>query len=277
MALIPCRNCGKDVSDKAKVCPHCGAQLIEEQAEQPQPLLCEECGAEIPPDAEACPNCGCPVAQQEEQPGEPPQKVELTAVKLPKLNAHTKKLVLGGIIAAVVIILAIILIVSRQRKSAAAQLSADYGENLETITSMILTSAVQTEDAGQLIRNVWYNCIFEERDNETDPYTRPNGYFLDDFNEALAALFADEEFNQRLQGIETSQDSVTGIMRELGNPPAEYEEAYQAGRELYDAYMEFTNLVLNPSGNLQTFTANFNDADSELLNCYNAMSLYIGG
>lgn len=63
-------------------------------------------------------------------------------------------------------------------------------------------------------------------------------------------------------------------MRKMSDPPEEFEDAYEALRELFDAYTEFTNLVINPSGNLQTFTSNFNDADSALLNCYNAMSLY---
>ena len=45
-----------------------------------------------------------------------------------------------------------------------------------------------------MIHDVWYNCIFEENDPETNEYTRPNGYYLDDFNDALANLFSDETF-----------------------------------------------------------------------------------
>lgn len=64
-------------------------------------------------------------------------------------------------------------------------------------------------------------------------------------------------------------------MKEMRNPPDEYEEAYDALSELYDAYVNLTNLVTSPSGSLQTFSTNFNDADSETVNCYNAMSLYL--
>ena len=39
MALIQCKNCGNDVSDKAAICPHCGEHLIEEVKEI---ILCEE-------------------------------------------------------------------------------------------------------------------------------------------------------------------------------------------------------------------------------------------
>ncbi|HIX10128.1 MAG TPA: zinc-ribbon domain-containing protein [Candidatus Agathobaculum pullistercoris] len=275
MALIQCKNCGKDVSDRAKVCPHCGTQLIEDEVTQPQPIICEECGAEIPQGADSCPNCGCPVPVDGEENTEAPQKVELTSVKIPKLDQRKKKIVVGSIIGVIVLIAAISLIISQMRQATAAQLSADYSENISTVSAAILSSAIQTEEAGNLIHDVWYNCIFEENDPETNEYTRPNGYYLDDFNDALANLFSDETFSQQLSSIKNDQETVTDLMRKMSDPPEEFEDAYEALRELFDAYTEFTNLVINPSGNLQTFTSNFNDADSALLNCYNAMSLYI--
>ena len=130
-------------------------------------------------------------------------------------------------------------------------------------------------DLSNLIRQVWYNAIYEERDSTTDKYTRRKGYFVSDFNEALHNLFLDEDFSAQLESIEDNQSMVQLLMKELKNPPAEYEEAYDAVSEFYDAYVEFTNLVTSPSGSLQTFTTNFNDADSAVLNCYNAMSLYL--
>ena len=275
MALIQCKNCGKDVSARAKVCPHCGTQLIEDEVTQPQPIICEECGAEIPQGADSCPNCGCPVPVDGEENTEAPQKVELTSVKIPKLDQRKKKIVVGSIIGVIVLIAAISLIISQMRQATAAQLSADYSENISTVSAAILSSAIQTEEAGNLIHDVWYNCIFEENDPETNEYTRPNGYYLDDFNDALANLFSDETFSQQLSSIKNDQETVTDLMRKMSDPPEEFEDAYEALRELFDAYTEFTNLVINTSGNLQTFTSNFNDADSALLNCYNAMSLYI--
>ena len=64
-------------------------------------------------------------------------------------------------------------------------------------------------------------------------------------------------------------------MKKLQNPPEEYEEAYQAIKEFYDAYLDLTTLAISPSGNLQTYSNNFNDADTETLNCYTAMKMYI--
>ena len=66
------------------------------------------------------------------------------------------------------------------------------------------------------------------------------------------------------------------VKEQLKNPPAGYEEAYEALKEYYSAYLELTNMATNPSGSLQSYSSNFNEADSNALNCYNAMRLYIG-
>lgn len=51
MALINCKNCGKEISDKAIKCIHCGFE--------PKEIIknvCKECGKEI--DDNICKNCG---------------------------------------------------------------------------------------------------------------------------------------------------------------------------------------------------------------------------
>ncbi len=63
MAMIKCSECGRDISDKAAACPHCGAPVIVAVAAPPPTVLlpCSECGAGIPDKAACCPNCGAPV------------------------------------------------------------------------------------------------------------------------------------------------------------------------------------------------------------------------
>ena len=128
----------------------------------------------------------------------------------------------------------------------------------------MLSSAASAESAGNLIKSVWYNAIYEERDSSTDQYTRPNGYFVSDFNEALGNLFSDSSFKAKISSIESSQDSVLEIMKDLQNPPEEYQNAYAAIEELYDDYLELTNLVTDPTGSLQSFS-----------NSYGKMKLYL--
>ena len=54
MTLVKCRDCGKEVSDNAKACIHCGCPIGKR-------INCQECGQEISSLDSACPYCGCPV------------------------------------------------------------------------------------------------------------------------------------------------------------------------------------------------------------------------
>ena len=279
MALIKCSNCEKEISDKAKVCPKCGQPVIivAEAPEEKTPILCEECGTEIPDGVDACPNCGCPVAAQEVV-EEVPQKVEVTAVNLPKMTQNAKKYIAIAVVAVLAVVIALFAgknVKEKKLAEEAAQRSASYATTLENASFTMLLGAIEAEDAGNLIKSVWYNCIYEERDSTTDKYTRPNGYFLDDFNDALGNLFTDSSFRSTISSIESNQELVAGLMKDLKNPPDEHEDAYDAIKELYDAYTALTNLATNPTGSLTTFSQNFNAADTEVANCYDAMKLYI--
>ena len=57
MALIPCKECGSNISNKAVACPKCGCPEPFEKE-----VICNECGNSVPknPDGSSCPNCGNP-------------------------------------------------------------------------------------------------------------------------------------------------------------------------------------------------------------------------
>ena len=50
MALIKCSECGKEMSDHAKQCPHCGCDN--------NIMFCPECDKQLSNEANFCPNCG---------------------------------------------------------------------------------------------------------------------------------------------------------------------------------------------------------------------------
>lgn len=50
MALIKCPECGKEISDKAKSCPNCGAPVAKK--------FCQHCGEQIDQECVVCPKCG---------------------------------------------------------------------------------------------------------------------------------------------------------------------------------------------------------------------------
>jgi len=267
-----CKYCQTEIDAKAKVCPNCGYQLVEEIVTEETTVVCEDCGIEIPLDEEICPKCGCPVSVKKDNIEESaPQKVEITSVNLQNAKKFTKKYIIIAII--VVVLVGLMLVVSSIIKR---NQSADYSKNLKSATTTMLIGATEAESAGNLIKSVWYNTIYEEYDTETDKYTRSNGYgFNDDFNDSLVALFSDSSFVSKITSIKNNQETVSALMKALQNPPAEYEEAYDAIKEFYDAYLELTGLAIDPSGSLQTYSNNFNNADTETVNCYKEMEMYV--
>ena len=62
--LIKCPECGRDISDQAKNCPHCGYPIEKK-------IYCPECGAEVAETDETCAKCGYPLKWQTGEPEYP--------------------------------------------------------------------------------------------------------------------------------------------------------------------------------------------------------------
>lgn len=275
MAKISCLNCGKEVSDKAKICPNCDYQLIEDIITEETSIVCEDCGTEIPFNTDIS-KCGCSVSEKNENFDEPAlQKVEVDSVNLPTVKKSAKKYIMIAII--VIILIGVGIVVGSIIKSnQSAKISAEYSENFKSAATMMRTDVVEAESAGYLIKSVWYNTVYKKEDSETDKYTRSNGYgFNDDFNDSIIALFSDSSFESKLLSIKSNRKSVSDLMKTLENPPEEYEESYKALKDFYDAYLDLTGLALFPSGNLLTYLNSLDTADVEVINCYKALQIYI--
>ena len=273
MAMTTCPNCGEQISDKAKKCVHCGTVLIPEEKK-----YCSDCGVELEEGMKVCPKCGCPIENAVEMEAAP-QQVEVTGVKITK---KSKKMIVIAVITIIIAPAITAIGVQTHKKNVAAKVAAEaqkqseeYGTNLNMAAYSILSGASDAETCGNLIKQVWYNSIYEQNDSKTDKYTKPNGYFVSDFNDALKNLFLDSSFNDQIEDINDNKDTVNSLMKKLKNPPEEYKDAYESISKLYDAYLSLTNLATDPTGNLQTYSQNFNDADNETLNCYNALKMYL--
>lgn len=273
MAMTTCPNCGEQISDKAKKCVHCGTVLVPEEKK-----CCPDCGAELEEGMDTCPKCGCSIENTIET-EKTPQQVEVTGVKITK---KSKKIIMIVIIAVIGAAMIAAIGVQTHKKNVVAKAAAEaqkqseeYGTNLNLAAYTMLSGASDAETCGNLIKNVWYNAIYKESDSKTDKYTKPNGYFVSDFDDALQNLFSDSSFSGQIADINSNKDTVNSLMKKLKNPPEEYKDAYEALSKLYDAYISLTNLATDPTGSLQTFSQNFNDADNETLNSYNALRMYL--
>ena len=225
MALIECPECGREISDKVKSCPHCGYPFEEDSTQETT---------------------------------KEPQQVEVTGVKLKKGN-YKKTLIIIFSILAVALIAYFGIRYFNQRKVQQEYEGAfnTYIDNINKIRLLTIMGGADAESLGNLTLQVWRNSIYEERDEKTDEYTRPNGFFVDDFNVALYNLFSANSTKSTIDDIETNQDEVQKIMKELQNPPEGLEKCYETVTELYTAYKGLTDLAINPTGNLTTFSETF--------------------
>ena len=271
MAMITCPNCGEKISDKAKSCVHCGVSLLPEEK-----VICEECGAELEEGIEICPSCGCPVTLSEDSSKGGLQQVEVAGVRMTNVTKKKMAIAIGIILLMAVVILVASLIQKKIVADKAQKTEKEYAVNLQTITKTMLDSADEAESCGNLIKSVWYNAIYNKNDASTDKYTvKDEHFFVSDFNDALHKLFSDLTFSSRVDKISEQQDTVNALMKKLKNPPEKYKEAYEKMSKLYDSYIKLTNMVTDPNGSLQTYSDTFNETDTEVLNNYKALGVYL--
>lgn len=266
MAMIKCPYCGQEISDKATKCVHCGQELVEVARSK---KICSECGKEVDPSAKFCPYCGYPFQDVKEEPNI--QKVEVSKISIEKSSI---KKVLFGVMGVVIVVMIIIGGMNINKKQEAEIAAEKYQDTLNNAAATMLIGGLSAEHSASLIHDVWYNTIYEEDSSETDAYTKNYGSFNDDFNTSLQTLFSDESFQGSISALESTRDKVQDYMKALQTPPEGYEDAYNAVKDLYDAFLDITECAINPTGNLTTYTESFNKADSDFSKKYKAMDMY---
>lgn len=243
MALINCPECGKEISDKVKACPHCGYPLVEESIDPSIPK---------------------------------PQQVEVTGVRIDKNKSKKIIIYVAGFLVLALIGFFLFKYLSEQKAQKEYETSFNnYIDQLLLFRVASISGAADSESLSNLIAKVWANSIYEERDPETDKYTRPDGYFVDDFNDALSELFSDYSTRAKISDIEENQESVKNLMKELQNPPEGLQQCFDTASELYSAYLKYTNLAINPTGSLSTFNQTRNKISQDFLDAYNRLDSQI--
>lgn len=153
MALIRCRECGKEISDESKKCIHCGADVI-------LTIKCSECGKEFDHTTNICPYCGKKNAKD--------LNISLQDAKkslTKKINQNKKKMVTIGLVGIVFIVglIALLKIIPPLLVSVEEHLSlGEYEKAYEK---------AKTEDERKmvLIENIIAKTSYEIHDNLKDP------------------------------------------------------------------------------------------------------------
>ena len=188
MALIPCPNCGKMVSDNAVQCPHCNCNL---QAKK----VCPNCHAEIEDDSLFCSNCG----------------TKLTNSAAPMTPAPQKKssllwlwILLAVVVVAVAGVLVWVFVIDH----------TSYEETWDTTS----VEEVITEES--LVEDVANNFISAINEGNA---SMAKAYATDDSKDAVDAIlmFAEDQFKNvnYLSDITVNGDYATAIAHRNGNDP----------------------------------------------------------
>lgn len=218
-------------------------------------IKCPECGKEISEKTKNCIHCGCPIKKEKSK-----KSRIFIVILIP--------------IAISAMIFTILILKEREKNDKKYNLQL-YKDNMFDLTYDILNSSANSEECGNLINKVWYNSIWEKDDEETNKYTKKDGVFNDDFNDSLSTLFIDQEFSELVDEIKNDQQEIGQKLKEMKEYPEGFEEEYQDLKEFYNNYVDLSNLCINPSGNYNSYTSRFHDADDKVSNSYTKMKSHL--
>lgn len=173
----------------------------------------------------------------------------------------------------VLAIAAVFGIYSMNRAAKEKEAFNEYVSNMELARSSMILGGATAEDLCNTTRQVWRAAIFEDSRYDWDYSIRD--YYSTDFNTSLALLFADSSIQSKVSSIQSNQELVDSLMKDLANPPEGCETAYATLNALYQDYRAFTNLAISPTGSLTTYSEKVSQLDSSFMSNYELLDTQI--
>lgn len=259
-------------------------------------IVCPECNKQISDQAGACPHCGYPLINTAEKP-----KNQIQTTRKRKINVVNAILFAVLILAAAVLVTCVLLLISNNRKKqedyqesvrqesirqeSIEQSEAEEAARIEaynqyvlvanTFASSVKTGGDQAYDICRLTGNVWHNAIYEVNDPETDPYTKANGVFVEDFNDAIQAMWSSESHIKNVVSAIANRDEAESLYKQLMSPPDGLEALSAKIKELYLVYRKYMSLAIEPEGSLKSYEEDFDEISKEFNSLYEEMIVLI--
>ncbi len=248
-----CTNCGATLGDGQAFCAKCGApKSIYKQN------VCNSCGTPIQEGQGFCPRCGQKVGIDSNMSVNPAINQFNANLENKKKKSKVLPIVLAIVIA--VVGLGGYFTYSTIQENKRQEAIAKYITDAQEFSSAILVSGSNMEKIGNAIQTAWGKYV----NSSYGAYY--NGTYIYSVDSAVNA--AQDEQAARISAVKSYDSKIQSLYKTLLVLPdaedQELQEIKEYVKEVYDAYEEMYDVVIEVSGNYTTFKSAFGDADSEL-------------
>lgn len=208
--------------------------------------------------------------------------VEIT----PTNHNHKKKLVVIGI-AILVLIVAALIAYQYTQNNKELQLKEQYSSDLNDLVYDIISISADAESMINIYIKMWegvvsspldinmISSIFKIPSDELIGFLKENNLqykFSDgqvvakgDINHAIYVTNVYFENANKIKMLENGKSDASIKIRELNNPPNEYEKAYEVAFQIYNLYDQHISLAIEPDGSILSFSEKTSQLSSDIV------------
>jgi len=217
--------------------------------ETTQNEVCSKCGAELQEGQVFCPKCG--------------QKTAM-AVDVGTDNKQKNKIV--TVILVIVLVVAGItgyFVINGIRQKNTEKEVKNYVSNARKFYNTVLNSGTSMEEIGNEIQSNWRTFIFD------------NNYKFSSIEDAVYSAQDSQVVNVKYVKVMNSdiEKMYTDLMKVPEN--SDLSGVKEAVIDVYDAYVDMYECVMNVKGNYNQFTSDFSDSDNALAKAINKLDKMI--
>lgn len=220
MALIICPECQREISDKARTCPHCGCP-IDHTTLSELPIILDQTL-----DTHSTPR----------------------TLKTVKKKSHPKRFILLIVSLIAIIIVGIICYSQFQKvqkeKAEAAALHDAYIDDLIKTRGKMITSFNDSKEVIDLVKTVWSTVVVEHGD----------------ISISISRIYKNIQMKRIIASIKESQLSIEDTILQFQDPSDEFLDSSITILEMYQQYKIITDLAITPEGTLLEYADKVNTA-----------------
>lgn len=243
-----CKSCGTPLGDGQLFCPKCGTKK-----EEPCENVCDKCGAQLQEGQEFCPKCGQKVGLKIDS------NVNAAIAEfnsgLEKKKQKTKTLPIILVVVLLVVGIGGFTIFSAIQKRNKELAIERYITTANSFYSECLSAGSKLETVGNEIQSNWRTYIYD------------NGYYYKKFDSIEDAVYsALRSQSSNVTAIESSKTSIDSMYTDLLNVPEDTDlnDVKYAVQNVYDAFEDLYDCVIDVEGNYNQYTSLFSRCDSDL-------------